>query len=980
MRSKNNQLVRVLSFVAFASGLIVFESSGVLAVPESLPRSPADGLRSWQLRKDFEVELVASEPMVMDPTAIDWGADGKLWVVEMADYPSGGGGGGRVRFLEDSDGDGYYDTSTVFLDGLNFPNGVLAWRGGVLVTAAPEIFYAEDTNGDGRADVKKTLYSGFLEVNQQLRVNGLRRGLDNWIHCASGSHHGGYAGETRVRSNETGEVLYLGSRDFRIEPGAGLIDPLAGPSQFGRNRDDWGHWFGVQNGRPLWHYVLEDRYTRRNRHFAPPDPRRQLFTGDHPEVFPAKKPQKRFHSFNESGRFTSACSGMIYRDALLFPRSSHRHGFTCEPFHNLVQHYFVIEEGVSFRGERDPMDVEHDFLASTDRWSRPVMVRTGPDGALWVVDMYRYFIEHPRWVSEAAKKEMAPDLRAGEHLGRLYRVFPAGKRPDLPAAWASLSTEKLVERLGSPNGPIRDSAQALLIDRHDPASIPKLVSLAENGRPLARLHALSTLDGLNALELDSIQRALADGDPRLRRIAVRLSEAHLSGESSLARALLERVSDADPKVRLQLACSLGELDSDTSVETLLELASRDAAEPHLEAAVLSSLGAKDIARALHVGSTLEPDRLSPDFLAQLVALGVAEGKFEAVVEALSKILAVRKSPFDLRSGRVVVALDDALEARGERILGLSAVSGTDVSRELRELREAAQNILGESSAAPEIRRAAVPLLLREPERRREELEIFARLLRPQSGNELQEEIVRHLATRKSKDVAVTLLAGWSAHGPALRKQILRALSTRSEWIAVILDSIESGALRVEEIDASSRRRLLGSEDESLRSRIDRLLERPPSDRAAILKSLEPVLSLSGEASAGKKFFVERCATCHRIGSFGHEVGPDLVSLSDRSAAAFLESIVDPTRAVEPRYVNYTALTKRGEVKNGMLISETGTSLTLLAAEGERSVVLRKDLERFESSGKSLMPDGLEAGWSHQNLADLIAYLATLSRH
>ncbi len=270
------------------------------------PKNVEAAIQSIHVPNGYKVELVAAEPLVQDPVAIDWGADGKLWVVEMADYPLGMDGkgqpGGRVRFLEDTNSDGKYDQSTLFAEGLNFPTGVLVWGNGILVTAAPQIVYLEDTSGDGKADVQRPLYSGFLEGNQQLRVNGLRWGLDNWVYCASGSHHGGYGKDSKIKSLLTGVEHRVGSRDFRLRPDQGLMDPQSGPSQYGRSRDDWGNWFGVQNSHPLWHYVLADQYIRRNSHYAPPDPKHQVVTPANPPVYPASKLQKRYHSFSQSGR------------------------------------------------------------------------------------------------------------------------------------------------------------------------------------------------------------------------------------------------------------------------------------------------------------------------------------------------------------------------------------------------------------------------------------------------------------------------------------------------------------------------------------------------------------------------------------------------------------------------------------------------------------------------------------------------------
>ncbi|MCB1211527.1 MAG: hypothetical protein KDK97_19540, partial [Verrucomicrobiales bacterium] len=230
----------------------------------SPPLSPEASAKKWHVRDGYRIELVAAEPVVLDPVAFDWDEQGRLWVIEMADYPLGmdgnGKAGGRVVRLEDTDHDGRYDKRRVIVSDLSYPTGVLTWREGVIVTAAPDIFFISP---DG---TKKVLYTGFSTGNQQLRVNGLRWGMDGWVYCAAGAHHGGYNKGTQIECKLTGEKIDLGSRDFRFNPDTGEFDPQTGPSQFGRARDDWGHWFGVQNSFPLWHYVLQDHYLRRNPH------------------------------------------------------------------------------------------------------------------------------------------------------------------------------------------------------------------------------------------------------------------------------------------------------------------------------------------------------------------------------------------------------------------------------------------------------------------------------------------------------------------------------------------------------------------------------------------------------------------------------------------------------------------------------------------------------------------------------------------
>jgi putative membrane-bound dehydrogenase-like protein len=392
--------------------------------PELPPLAPKESQATIQLRDGFDIELMAAEPMVADPVAIEWGPDGRLWVVEMADYPLGidgkGKSGGRIRYLEDTDGDGTYDKSTLFMTGVNFPTGIMPWRGGVVVTAAPEIFYAADTNGDGKADLRETLYRGLGEGNTQLRVNGLQPGLDGWVYCANGWSGG------KVHGEKSGVNVNIAGRDFRIRLDDNQAEAQSGVSEFGRNRDDWGNWFGCDNAHPLFHFVLPDHYLRRNPHFATSDTKVQVIVPEAPTIYAISPPEKRFHSFDHATRFTSACASIIYRDNLLTGADALQHCFVCEPVHNLVHHELVSPSGSTFTASRPHEEQDSEFLASKDRWFRPVQVRTGPDGALWIVDMYRYIIEHPEWMPPEGKAAIKPFERLGDDRGRLYRVYPRG--------------------------------------------------------------------------------------------------------------------------------------------------------------------------------------------------------------------------------------------------------------------------------------------------------------------------------------------------------------------------------------------------------------------------------------------------------------------------------------------------------------------------------------------------------------------------
>ncbi|MGD9647394.1 MAG: PVC-type heme-binding CxxCH protein, partial [Pirellulales bacterium] len=426
-------------------------------IPE--PKSPTAAQQSLVPRADMVAELVAAEPLVEDPVAFDWDAQGRLWVVEMRDYPSGVDGrpGGRVRVLVDTDGDGRYDKSSVFLDELRYPTSVFTWRNGALVLAAPDLLYAEDRDGDGRSDHTEVLFTGFARGNPQHLANGLVWGLDNWIYGANGDSGG------RVRAAGSDDDHAIGGRDFRLRPADGSFEPIEGFTQFSRPRDDWGNWFGCSNANPFWQYVLSDHYLSRNPHVAPPDGRMPVSgnPGVAP-VYPLSRLLERFNDPHTANRFTSACGATIYRDELLGP-GFEGNVFISEPVHNLVHREVMVADGVRVVSRRAADEQRSEFLAASDNFFRPTTIKTGPDGALWVADMYRYVIEHPEWIPREMQKKL--DLRAGSDQGRIYRVYPVGTTPRPIPKLGELDAAGLVAALESPNGWVRDKAQQLMIER-----------------------------------------------------------------------------------------------------------------------------------------------------------------------------------------------------------------------------------------------------------------------------------------------------------------------------------------------------------------------------------------------------------------------------------------------------------------------------------------------------------------------------------
>ena len=945
------------------------------AAPDVVPPlAPTDALASIHVPDGFAVELVAAEPLVLDPVAIDWDAAGRLWVVEMADYPLGMDGqgkpGGRVRVLDDTDGDGRADRSTLFADGLNFPTGLLTWRDGVIVTVAPDIVFLRDTDGDGHADTREVLITGLLEGNQQLRANGLRWGLDNWVYAAAGGHHGDYGVGNALRSARTGESVTIGSRDFRFRPDTGAIEPQSGPSQFGRNRDDWGHWFGTQNSRPLWHYVLADHYLRRNPHVAAPDPTRQVVVPLNPKVWPASPQEKRYHSFENSGHFTSACSGMIYRDALLFP-AGERHAFTCEPFHNLVQHNVLTEEGVSFGFRRAPGEESRDFFASEDRWCRPVMTRTGPDGALWVVDMYRYIIEHPDWLPPDGRAELLPYYRLGDDRGRLYRVFPKDRGPRTIQPLDRLDPPGLVAALDSPNEWQRDTAHRLLVWRADRSTVAPLAALArESTNPLARVHALSVLDGLDALSADVLRPALADPHPGVRANALRLAESR--GSAEVIAAATAMTGDPDAKVRLQLACSLGEWEAPAAGAALGRLAVDHYDDPFLTAAVMSSAmpHVRALAAAAATSGGPARDALAPPLAALALALNDRAALATLLAPALT---AAGESAFSHPQLTAVAAFLDTL-GKHQQSLDTLAAGDDALSRLLARIPMAAavaRRVAAEESTPLDHRAAAVSLLLRLPAERATAMTSLASWLSPGQPAETTRAAITALAATGDDSVPATLLAAWASYSPALRDAVFDALLSREAWTTALLTADLGG--HPPAADATRQARLLNHPSPAIRTLAEKRLT-PASPRTEVVAHFQPALQLAGDPARGRTVHARLCASCHKLDQTGQDIGPNLQSVAGHTPEKLLTNILAPNVDVQPGYHAYLCRLSDGTDLYGLITSETGNSLTFKSADGTSRTILRRDISKLESSTLSLMPEGLEAGLSLQDMADLIASL------
>jgi putative membrane-bound dehydrogenase-like protein len=564
--------------------------------------SPEQEMATFQLHEHFGIEPFVMEPEVLSPIDMVFDGRGSIYVVEMGDYPYDAKPGnfkGRIRLLKDTNGDGKVDKSYVFAEALPSATSVLPWKDGLIVTAAPDILYLKDTNGDFKADSREVLFTGFFARNSEAQITSLRFGPDNWVYA----NNNGQAGVITSKQHPEKAAVNVAGGNFRFRPDLGLFEAESGTGQFGLALDDAGHRFYTQNTLHIQQSPIAWRYA--HRHDFLPSYRTDVNISDHElDMFQksatpywrqqrSDRRQAKYDSmktgYKEYARdhFTGA-SGATFYGGDGFPKEFYGNIFTGEVAGNLV-HRDVIKSvpgQAAFVATRADGEKDEEFLASTDGWFRPANLTSGPDGYLYVVDMYRQHIETPVSIPEDLKTDM--DFAKGEQYGRIWRIFPkAGeKRNVLIPNLVGKKSEELAALLSHPNQWWRLNAQRLLLEKQDKSVVPALQKIcSESPDANARLHALYTLDGLNALDAKLIKTALDDKSAGLREHALVIAEKY----PDYLPDVIRMTTDANPQVAYQACLSLGQFSGKEAMAALAQVAEKNIEEPMFRLAILSSL-------------------------------------------------------------------------------------------------------------------------------------------------------------------------------------------------------------------------------------------------------------------------------------------------------------------------------------------------------------------------------------------------------
>ncbi len=971
----------------FLSFLFVLALSGIGFAVD--PLSPTEAQKAFQLPAGWSISLAAAEPDVVDPVAACFDSRGRLFVCEMPGYPNGGLGtgeekGGRIRLLIDKDGDGKFDVSKVFAEGLRFPTGIVPYKNGFIVANAPELIYLEDTNNDDKADVKKVLYTGFAIQNIQQLVNSLQWGPDGWIHACAG----GAGGDIKSAEKPDAPVVMLRGRGIRFKPDVpASLEPTSGGGQYGLTRDPYGHWFTSTNSQHLRQIVLPDHYLKKNPLFSP-----SAVTSDIPEhgaacqvfrtsPFEAWRVERTTMRKDgpDSGRFpktelfpggfsTSSCSPLMLQSGAIPETWRGRAMLICEPANNTIM-LDVLHEGTGGAFVAKRAFEKGEFLTSKDNWCRPVWLVDGPDNAIYMLDFYREVIETPLSLPEDIKKKLV--LKSRER-GRIWHIAPEGHKAKPKRDFVTFKLPQLVEALGSDNVWEWETARRLLRELKVDAQTG-VRELLNSENPITRARAIEILAEFDWLKAEDIRKGSIDPIPGVRITTARYAPRVIKGDQ-LVPVLIHLADDPSPLVRFQLTLSTLEMEGDRN-EFLSRLLVNSANEPFQNSAIQLALK-EDISTLLLNQLTKLKERKATPTNSEM-----------QLVRLFGMQLVNKRNPSNLKEVLTSIFEYHLLaESFVEGLIEGSSKSAQPVNTWWTKPTSEQNLILG-----------SVDTLLRKEEKayttattqqkvttlKRFSLWSFENVkghladsLDLRHPPEVSLAGLRTLGSFADPQASEIILKGLSSFGPNLKREAIEILTDRPARILQMLDAIEAKKFSASQLDPLKVKFLLAHPNAEIRKKATTILgSLNTGDRQKVVQEYSEALKLKGDAANGKKIFATQCATCHRFDNVGHTVGPEFAAvLKTKTRAGILNDIFDPNKEVDSRYVVYQAVTLSGKTITGVLVVDAATSITLRRGEAAEDTIPREQLESLRATNVSLMPEGLEKQMTKQQLADLLEYL------
>ena len=1017
------------------------EEVASLTYPEGGPQKPEDTLKALEIHPDFKLTLVAAEPLITKPMNFDWDPAGRLWVAETPEYPNGRRGmrpdyrgkewkdhGGidpavgqqerkaldKISILTSSKGDGVMDKKVVFYEGLELVTGFVFYKDGVIVTQAPDILFLRDTDGDGKCDKVEKLYTGLGTRDTHAVINNPRWGWDGWIYAT----HGYSAGD--VTSPD-------GSKKFG-NIGSGVVRFKADGSAFeqysSRGGNTWGlhvtgdnrfFWTQPTSGTLLSQVILPEYALARGK--VGNTQSSSVIIGAQ-KSFPAMTwEQMAYVQIDRVGDFTAGAGCAIY-DGGSWPAEYNGDYFCTEPTINIIAHQRLTPAGSTYSAKKLPGREETEFIRSRDMWWRPIEVRVGPDGAVYIGDFYNQAVIHNDTRGPDHNKVNAAVRPDRDHyFGRIWRIDHKDAKkltvPDLSKAGAA----EILKAMEHPSAHVRMTASRMFVDRMRgefgltsaaSGAIKSLEGLAKKGTAETRIAALWTRYHASSLSKDFatiIVEAMNDENPSVRRVASNISEAAnmdgVGGRFTPSQLVLDRdqqvrvaalralaaagsleapngsakiqnevakaIVTAWPKFEddWQRSAAVGALNQNPSAAIAAAL---DSADPAQYAQLVGQLASAiawrnnvDAAAKLVIalaGKPASTDALKSAILEKLGKLKDAPAMTPELSAALAKLLVSGANssvlPLAAKWDRAGVLKGEVAKLSGSLLSAVADAKADDATR-----LAAARSLISLRSSDATILPAVVKQLA--------------------AGTPgFQRGLIAALGETDDVSVGTALSAAFDKLPADVRAPAFDTLLKRADWTLAFLDALKSNAVHVTRLGPTTAARLRTHPDKGVAKRAtDMLAELNPQTKAkkeAIAKLL-PIVEGKGDPAKGKALFTTTCAICHKFGDGGADIGPGLTGMGAHGAAELLGAIVDPNAEVDPSFNAWNLETKDGQLFSGVIAAENAASITLKSLAGVQEVKVA-DLKSRTNTGRSLMPEGFE-GLGGEALRDIIAYMQSV---
>ncbi|HUS36388.1 MAG TPA: PVC-type heme-binding CxxCH protein, partial [Verrucomicrobiae bacterium] len=1005
------------------------EELGSLKYPEGGPTAPEKAAAKLALHPDFNISLVASEPLIEKAISMDFDEKGRVWVAETPEYPGGrtinkndepiavagwakdkSSTGkpveerkpkDRISWLEDTDGDGRMDKKTVFADGLELVTSLVFYKDGVIVAQAPDILWLRDSNGDGKCDMqgeRVVLYTGFGTFDTHAVINNFRRGMDGWIYGAVGYSAGA------PRSKDGRDLGRITAGVIRFKPDGSMVEQVASGSC-----NTWGFDFApdfelfyttATCGEHFLHVAMPEKAIARA---SVSGVRSSVMLADHQKIFPGVTPKRApYVQIDLVGGFTASAGSCIYNGGAWPDRFNNSH-FSGEATMCLLHEDVLAPSGATFVAKKDPARAETEFIAGSDIWFRPIHSRVGPDGALYVVDFYNQAAVHndTRGPKHGARNAaVRPDR--DHHLGRIWRVQHKQAKELPKVNLAGGNKKDWVAALNSPNGAVRMNAQRLIEDNSAADLAGDLQQVVAKGSGFGRINALWTLNNLGKLDEATLTAALAADDAALRKNGLRvIAENETRASDANKTAVLKALNDSDARVKMNALLALANLPASEDIAKAVVQSYPKLQDKHLEAAAVA-VASKDPIMFLRASFAANDPAMLANYVPAVVKLlankqdGAAAGD---LVILLSKqpqnIDGLKQMALDSLSAslkpEVAPAWNDELKQ------ALLALLKTNNRRLAGSALPLAARWDKDATLAAEMRPLVEPLVARLSNTAVAEDErgqllnnlIGARRLHPnilpEVGNILVSSTASPALKRRALDAlgsipdaeAGNLLVENFLKVPfALRDPALGQIVKRTEWSQAFLSAIEAKKIDLNTLGPAAVHRLRSHPEKAVAERANKIIDdiRGPEtkEKNALIAQFLPAVQQEGNIETGKQLFTQNCATCHKFKGEGKDLAPDLTGMGAHGPEDLLVHVLDPNRVVEPNFIAVNVETKDDLSFDGIVARENRSVLVLRNAAGDYEI--QQDIIKARrASGMSLMPNGFES-LGKDGLRDLIGYL------